>query len=295
MMVSGAFYQVQQSLRWYVDRFPALAEWRATLQRVMSYRSALTRTEALGLDYGLITYSDHPEAKISIDEVSVLAPHGRVSLADEHLQLEPGERVLITSTPKQGKSTFFRALAELWPWGAGVVRLPPRSTVMFLPQRAYIPSGTLRQAIIYPSSLGQFSDNEITTALHRIGLDRLNALLEVHDRWDNELTLDEQQRLAFARALLQRPNWIVQDEAMSELDDDSRKIVESLFFNELKHTGLISIGKKSDNGGFYKRIVELRVSPAGLTLPLGLGLRTDAQGQNERQGPFLARAEGEPV
>lgn len=268
MMVTGAFYQVQQSLRWYVDRFPILAEWRATLHRVLSYHSALTKADTLGRDHGLITYSDHPEGKISIDELSVLAPNGRIGVTKRHLQIEPGERVLIAGVPKQGKSTFFRALAQLWPWGAGEIRLPPPGTVMFVPQQAYIPSGTLRRAIIYPSLPVQFSDEEIKGALRHFNLERLEPLLDVNGQWDKELTLDEQQRLAFVRALLLKPNWIIEDEAMSELDDDSQKIVQSMFSKELKNTGLISIGRKSEGGEFYRRIIELVVAPAGLTLPL---------------------------
>lgn len=276
MMVSGAFFQVQQSLRWYVDRFAALAEWRATLQRVISYRNALIGIETLGRDQGLIAYADHPEGNLSIDDLRVFAPNGRIFLPERHMEISPGERVLIAGTPRCGKSTFFRALAGLWIWGQGTIRLPRRGTVMFLPHRPYIPLGTLREALTYPSPLDRFSDEAVRAALSRVRLDRLAPLLDSGGRWDQELALDEQQRIAFARALLHKPDWIVQDEALSELDDDTRKLIKSVFQQELARTALISIGRKSDNGGFYSRVLDLQLDPPGLVLPMSLHTEAEA-------------------
>jgi vitamin B12/bleomycin/antimicrobial peptide transport system ATP-binding/permease protein len=270
MMVAGAFFQVQQSLRWFVDRFPALAEWRAALQRVIAYRDALMDVEGLGRGHGLITYSDHPEGRLALDGLRVFAPNGQVFLPESSVEIAPGERLLIVGTPRCGKSTFFRALAGLWIWGQGDIRLPRCGTMAFLPHTPYIPLGTLREALTYPLPPGQFSDQQICTALSRTRLDRLAPSLDKSSGWDQEMTLDEQQRIALARMLLQRPDWIIQDEAMSELDDDSRHLAEELFRNELAHTALISIGRKSGNGHFYDRVLELQVAPPGLALPMVL-------------------------
>jgi putative ATP-binding cassette transporter len=277
MMVAGAFTQVQQALRWFVDRFPALAEWRAMLERVITYRNALTEVEALGVDRGLITYSDHPGGGLALEDLRVFAPNGQVFLAEKSVEIAPGQRVLIAGTPRCGKSTFFRALAGLWIWGEGNIRLPRRGTVMFMPHRPYIPLGTLREAVTYPLPPGRFTDDEIRAALGRLRLDRLTPSLDRSSGWDREITLDEQQRIAMARVLLHKPDWLIQDEAMSELDDDNRHLAETLLREELAHAAVISIGRRSGNGHFYDRILTLEVAPPGLGLPLDLPARPHAQ------------------
>jgi putative ATP-binding cassette transporter len=291
MMVAGAFFQVQQSLRWFVDRFPALAEWRATLRRVIAYRSALLALEGLGRDQGLIAYSDHPEGRLSLDGLRVFAPNGQVFLPESPVEIAPGERLLIVGTPRCGKSTFFRALAGLWVWGEGEIRLPRRGTMAFLPHRPYIPLGTLREALTYPLPPNRFSDQEVRAALGRMRLDRLAPALDKSSGWHQEMTLDEQQRIALARVLLQRPDWIIQDEAMSELDDDNRRLAEALFRNELAQAALISIGRRSGNGHFYSRVLELQVAPPGLALPMALPPRPQAPG-DEQQEAIAAPASG---
>jgi vitamin B12/bleomycin/antimicrobial peptide transport system ATP-binding/permease protein len=266
----GAFFQVQQSLRWYVDRFPSLAEWRATLQRVISYRTALTRLEMLGSVAGTISYDDHPEGRLSLDNLLVLGPNGRINLAEARLDVQPGERILISGTPRHGKNVFFRAIAGLWVWGTGTILLPDRKTIMYMPHRPYIPLGTLREAVAYPSQPTRFGDEAIRAVIARIRLDRLAAMLDVVGRWDQELTLDEQQRIAFARAILHKPAWIIQDESLSELDDNNRKLAESIFTDDLRSAALISVGKSDNNGTFYNRVFHLQSKSPGLSLPLGL-------------------------
>jgi vitamin B12/bleomycin/antimicrobial peptide transport system ATP-binding/permease protein len=291
MMVAGAFFQVQQSLRWFVDRFTALAEWRAALQRVIAYRDALVRVEGLGRGQGLITYSDHPQGRLALDGVRVFAPNGQVFLSEGRVEVAPGERVLIVGTPRCGKSTFFRALAGLWIWGQGSIRLPRRGTMAFLPHRPYIPIGTLREALTYPLPPSQFTDQEIRSTLSRMRLDRLAPSLDKSSGWDQEMTLDEQQRIALARTMLQRPDWIIQDEAMSELDDDSRHLAEELFRKELAHAAVISVGRKGRNGNFYDRVLELQVVPPGLAPTMELHPQPQIRDQHE--GVVAAPATGE--
>jgi putative ATP-binding cassette transporter len=281
MMVAGAFFQVQQSLRWFVDKFPMLAEWRATLMRVIAYRNVLIRVETLGHEQGLITYADHPEGKLSIEDLCVFAPNGRISLPERRLDVAPGERVLIAGSPRCGKSTYFRALAGLWVWGSGTIRLPKRGTMLFLPHKPYIPLGTLREALTYPFPPDRFGEEAIRAALARVRLARLTPSLDSDARWDQDLTLDEQQRIAIARAVLHKPDWIIQDEAMSELDDENRQLAISVFREELAHTALISIGRKRDNHGFYSRILDLQAQPPGLILPMGLGAVTQPPRDDE--------------
>ena len=269
IMVVGAFLQVQQALRWFVDQFPSLAEWGAVLSRVMSYRSALMQIDGLGVGGDLITYADHPQDRLSVDDVRVFGPNSDISLPEAHLEVAPGERVLLAGTPRCGKSTFFRALAGLWIWGGGTVRLPRPETLMFLPNAPYMPLGTLREALAYPGPANQFKDEDVRAALVRVRLQRLMPLLDLERRWDQDLLPDEQQRIVFARALLHKPEWIIEDEAMSELDTENRRLAESIFREDLAHTALISIGKVYDDGRFYSRILKLKARPAENRMPRG--------------------------
>jgi putative ATP-binding cassette transporter len=147
MMVVGAFYQVQQSLRWYVDNFPRIAEWRAALARVMAFRDAIARLETLGNRLDRIEYVSSSSANLVLEDICVLAPHGQLALDEPRIEIAPGDRVLIVGGVGAGKSTFFRALAGLWPWGHGKIYVPQADRVMFLPHRPYLPLGSLRTTL----------------------------------------------------------------------------------------------------------------------------------------------------
>jgi putative ATP-binding cassette transporter len=269
MMVVNAFFQVQQSLRWYVDNFPGIAEWRATLLRVAACRETLAGLERLGENQGFITIGRHPEDKLFLEELCVYAPNGRLAIDGPSVEIERGDRVLILGESRSGKSTYFRALAGLWPWGSGAIRMPPRQEMMFLPHRPYIPPGKLRAAIAYPAPADRFSDATVRAALDRLGVDRLAKYLDRSNRWDKDLAMDDQQRLAFVRVLLHAPRWVFMDEAMSALNEDERRLSLSVFERELKDSavvGLISVGH-DHSGSFFRRIFYLRAELPGLDLP----------------------------
>ena len=270
MMVVGAFYQVQQALRWYVDRFPVIAEWRAMLTRVIGYRSTLEQLETLGSDVGFISCQTDVSGCpfIVLDDVSVFGPHGRITLNEPQIKIAPGERVLIEATPKSGKSMFMKALVGAWVWGRGTICLPPREHMMFLPQVPYIPSGTLRAALAYPGAVSAYTDEEVHKALERVKLGGFRAVLDEVKRWDKELTVDEQRRLVLGRMLLHRPQWVIQDKSMSELDEDSRELALSIFVSELANTAVVSIGRHDPSYDFYQRRFSLQTRLPGLRLPL---------------------------
>ncbi|HVA40036.1 MAG TPA: ABC transporter ATP-binding protein/permease, partial [Candidatus Binataceae bacterium] len=144
MMVVGAFNQVQASLRWFVDQFPAIADWRATLRRVSAFKAAVDKLDKIDDGVDRITLVAHPEGRLAFDGVSVLLSDGRVVIAEATVEIGPGERVLIIGESGAGKSTLFRAVAGLWPWGSGIIRLPAPNSMMFMPQRPYLPLGTMR-------------------------------------------------------------------------------------------------------------------------------------------------------
>lgn len=270
MMITGAFSQVQQSLRWYVDNYPNIAAWQALSERVLAYREILIKLDGLGVDVGLIETAGHPEGKLAISEdFAVLCPTGRLTLDQPAVTIAPGERIIIHGPPGCGKSTFFRALAGLWPWDSGRIELPRRQDIMFLPHVPYMPYGSLREVLTYPTP-GTFSDAAILAALERLQLGHRAPFLDQIARWDKELTLDEQQRVAFVRVLLHAPRWVIEDEAMSALDEDARPLLLSMFKDEFAGTTVVSIGQDEFHDGFYSRAYRLQTHPPRLYLPLHL-------------------------
>jgi vitamin B12/bleomycin/antimicrobial peptide transport system ATP-binding/permease protein len=264
MLVVGAFNQVQTSLRWFVDNFSSIADWRATLLRVASFRGALVTMDSLGESTSRIDLKETESSTIQLDDLQVAAPDGAICLGESHVELAPGERVLIAGERGQERTLLFRALIGLWPWGSGRIARPPRESVMFLPGRAYVPPGTLRTALCYPCATHEFDDAATARALTEVGLERLQPLLDTTDRWDQRLNDDEKQCLAVARVILQRPLWVVVSEAFETLDPASRRRIDALFSGALAHVGLIDIGRDTHRGFFLRR-VQLRTDPQGPT------------------------------
>lgn len=284
MMVVGAFNQVQTSLRWYVDNYPTIATWHAMSGRVLTYRNVLRRLETLGAEYGFIKLTEHPTGKLSTQpDFAVLSPSGHISIEEPDFLVTPGEHILISGVQGSGKSTFFRALAGLWPWGKGEAALPPRNEMMFLPHLPYIPLGKLRDVLTYPAH-GRFTDDEVRAALDRLQLGHRARYLDRVARWDKELSLDEQQRIAFVRVLLHAPKWVIEDEAMSALDTDIRHVVQSIFEKELVGTAVISIGRDEFRNHFFQRLYHLRATPPGLSLPIQWERKNEPK-QDEPQQP----------
>jgi putative ATP-binding cassette transporter len=158
------------------------------------------------------------------------------------------------------------AIIGIWPWGRGRITLPPRQAMMFLPERAYIPPGTLRTALAYPRAGGDYEDAALTRALADVGLDHLRPLLDTTDRWDRRLNENEKQSLAFARVCLRRPQWLVVNGAFDALDPASRGRIEALFAGPLSAVGLVDIGQDCARDGFFKRKLRLVTDPNGPTL-----------------------------
>jgi putative ATP-binding cassette transporter len=262
MLVVGAFNQVQTSLRWFVDNFPSIADWRATLLRVASFRGALVTMDSLGESTSRIDLKETESPTIRLDDLQVAAPAGAICLSERHVDLAPGERVLISGELGEERTVLFRAIIGLWPWGSGRIARPPRESVMFLPEHAYVPPGTLRTALCYPCATHEFDDAATVRALAEVGLERLQPLLDTTERWDQRLNDDEKQLLAIARVILQRPQWVVLNEALEVLDPASRRRTEALFSGELAHVGLINIGRETDQEFFVRR-VQLHTDPQG--------------------------------
>ena len=266
MMVVGAFNQVQTSLRWFVDQFPAIADWRATLHRVSAFKAAVDTVDAIDAAADTIQVTRHPEGKLAFDGVSVLLSDGRVVISDATVEIEAGERALIIGEFGAGKSTLFRALAGLWPWGSGTIRLPDPDTMMFMPQRPYLPLGAMRAAITYPDPPDAFETAEVAAVVKRVGLAEFLPTLDFETRLDKNLSLGQQQLLAFARLLLHRPAWVFLDEATSALDEVSQRRVMSIFDHELAAATVVSIGHRPGLEHFHSRVLTLVRTPKGAML-----------------------------
>jgi putative ATP-binding cassette transporter len=265
MVIVGAFNQVQNALRWFVDNFSNLADWRATLLRVARFRKAITKMDDLGQATSQIHFAEAADPSIKIDDLRVASPVGCVMLNEQHANMNPSERVLITSENGEHKAVLFRAIGGLWPWGSGQITHPERHSIMFMPVRAYIPPGTLRSAVAYPHSIEDYDTPAIVKALAAVGLEHLEPHLEKENRWDRELTDNEKQCLAFARVILQRPSWMVVNDALDVLDPESRTRIRALFEGEFADIGVINIGHDLPNIPFYGRKLRIVLDPLGVS------------------------------
>ncbi len=272
MMVVNSFNQVQSSLRWFVDNYSRLADWQATLKRVESLHEALTTLDRPNGVHGRIDFIEDPDDGLVFEDFELALPNGRAAFETPSLKIEAGERVRIFAEPAAGKSTLFLTLAGLWSRGLGTIRLPPRDRVMFLPERPYFPLGSLRAAVAYPEQPDEFDDSAIEAALMAVGLPRLAGCLDDVERWDQVLSSDDQQTLAFARAALHRPPWIVMDDATSALDPtQSRRALAALA--DIPGATVISLTRSESFDGFFHRTLRLgrrpRIAGRRSTKPVG--------------------------
>jgi putative ATP-binding cassette transporter len=259
MMAAAAFTQAQSSLRWFVDNFSIIADWRATLLRVASFRLALTKASVLREYESRITYAEGEPGAIGIDSLEVLSSAGRDRLKEDAITVHAGERVLVVGAPGTSKTLLFRALAELWPWGSGRITRPRGQAISYLPRGTpYLPRGSLREVMAYPHAVDSFQGDAFERALDRLGLQRLVPLLDAQRRWDIELSQDEQSCLAFARVMLQEPPWLLVDDSFSALEDDALERVHDVFEHELAGTSLIHIGHAAQaHDPLFSRVLHL--------------------------------------
>lgn len=257
MMAVGAFIQVQQALRWFIDNFSTIADWRATLLRVASFREAAIAMDDLDRTASRIDLTEDPSGKLKFEQLEIASPTGCIMLRERHVAIAPGERVLIVGEPGMGKTILFRAIAGLWPWGAGRIARPSQQAMAFIPRRPYVPPGTLRNALAYPGTETVYADPDLIAALESTGLGHLSPSLDLVARWDRELTEEEQQSLSFARLKLQKPRWIVIDEAFDGLDDDARQRVFALFQDGLADAAIVNIGRPEVSDHVFTRSLHL--------------------------------------
>jgi vitamin B12/bleomycin/antimicrobial peptide transport system ATP-binding/permease protein len=258
VQISNAFGQVQGALSWFIGAYTDFAAWKATVDRLTGFHKAIFLSqEKSRAGTGPAVIAGTTEA-LELRNLELGLPTGRVLLSGINASIEPGERVLIKGPSGSGKSTLFRSIAGIWPFGKGQVRRPREFRALFLPQRPYFPIGTLRQAVSYPAAAETFSDAQLRHALNAAGLGHFRDRLDEQQNWAQQLSGGEQQRIAIARALLQKPAWLFLDEATSALDEPSQERVYQLLTESLNDATIISIAHRSALTDFHGKLLELK-------------------------------------
>jgi putative ATP-binding cassette transporter len=259
MQLASAFVQVQVALNWLVENSIRLAEWNASARRVGALTAVLKSFDEriVGDRDSTIVLGDSPDENLHIQNLSVAQTNGDLVIDDPDFVITQGEKVLIKANPGRGKSTLIRAMAGLWPWGSGSILRPANATVEFMPQQPYMPLGTLRHVLEYQQPDVSRSEDEIREILQKCGLEHLYARLDEEDQWQKILSGGEQQRVAFARTLLKKPDIVIMDEATSALDQLSQARVMSFFENELKDATLLSVAHRPELEVYHTREIQL--------------------------------------
>jgi putative ATP-binding cassette transporter len=262
MMAAGAFTQVQSSLRWFVDNFSTLADWRATLLRVANFRRALIESDDLHSSASRITVADGERGHLRLEGLQIASPAGSSQLKETDVEIGSGERVLVVGEPGAGKTLLFRTLAGLWPWGSGRIVRPNGEEIVYLPRRSYIPPGTLREILAYPLAVAHFGAEVFPHALERCGLGRLQPQLDAVASWDRILSEDEQLKVGLARVLVHAPQWLIVDELFEALDERTLEKTLDLLTSDLSKTAVIHIGSELKRHPLFSRTLHLVTDPA---------------------------------
>ncbi|UYN93570.1 MAG: ABC transporter ATP-binding protein/permease [Enhydrobacter sp.] len=257
MQTASAFGQVQNALSFFVDNYTSLAELRAVMDRLLGLQRAADNKPATAIEVAPET----DRTDVGTDGLTLALPNGQKLLEAATIALPCGRSTLVTGASGSGKSTLFRALSGIWPFGQGQVRVPAGARVLFLPQKPYIPIGTLRDAVKYPDEESTASDQEIVEALRAARLGQLVERLDEEAHWSNVLSGGEQQRLAIARALVFKPDWLFMDEATASLDEANEAAVYGELKKRLPGTTLVSIGHRPSLRQWHDRQLELQRAP----------------------------------
>jgi vitamin B12/bleomycin/antimicrobial peptide transport system ATP-binding/permease protein len=258
-----AFGKVESSMQWFIERYASLASYKAVVDRLTTFQDSTRKADELQSQSG-ITLPSQAGNDISIPTLSLSVPNGETIVRVNNLTFHKGETTLVTGPSGSGKSTLFRAIAGIWPFGQGAIRVPDGKSVMLLPQRPYLPMGTLREAVQYPGLSGSHTDADMKAALLAARLPKLVDKLDEDAMWSQVLSLGEQQRLAVARALITKPDWLFLDEATAALDETTEAAIYRVLKDTIPKTTVVSIGHRSTLIALHDRRVDLQAGDDGV-------------------------------
>jgi len=254
MQVASAFGRVQDSLSYFVDTYSSLATWQSVVMRLTYFGRHMQEVSADAERFHLDRFVAAGEVRA--ENMQVDLPDGTPLLKDVTFTLEPGANVLIKGVSGSGKSTLLRAIAGIWPYVEGTIALPEQEKLMFIPQKPYLPLGSLREALLYPGNK-PVSDEVLIALMEQCQIGYLQDKLDIVADWSHVLSVGEQQRLAFVRAHIQEPLWLFLDEATSALDEETEAKMYTLVGERLPVTTIVSIGHRSTLNKYHQRILQL--------------------------------------
>ena len=253
MQTISAFSQVQESLSFFVQSYKQISEWCSVVERLSGFELALEHVRVQAANGEGVRRSNGDDTRLTVKGVDLQLPDGQPLIANVNLSLFRGDTVLLGGSSGSGKSTLLRAIAGIWPFGSGEIVGPADTRLLFLPQKPYLPIGTLREVVSYSMRAGGVDDASLREALAAVGLSNLAGRLDEAAHWALQLSPGEQQRIAFARALVQQPEWLFLDEATSAVDEASEVRLYGLLRERLAETTLFSIGHRATLRPFHAR------------------------------------------
>lgn len=265
--VASAFDRVQTAMSFFINSYQAIASYLASINRLTTFEAAIGQAQAATAGEKGIHQTELPGNEVHIDGATLTLPNGTPIVRIDGLDLGTARSTLVIGPSGSGKSTLFRAIAGIWPFGEGKVGVPASARIMLLPQRPYLPQGTLRAAMSYPALDDTYSDADIATAMTQVKLAHLIDRLDDVDLWAQRLSGGEQQRLAVARALLAKPDWLFLDEATASLDEKLEGEIYDLIDRTLPRTKIVSIGHRSTLREMHDEIVVMEPNADGTHSP----------------------------
>jgi vitamin B12/bleomycin/antimicrobial peptide transport system ATP-binding/permease protein len=274
---AGAFGRVESALTFFIARYQSLASYKAVVERLTTFRSAIDEARRLGTKPPRIERTEHSGRDLVLHDLVLCLPDGREIVCVDRLTIEAGTTTLVSGPSGSGKSTLLRAISGIWPYGRGTIDRPADATVMLLPQRPYVPSGSLKTAVTYPSIAEAYGDKAVRAALELVRLASLACEIDSEENWPQRLSGGEQQRLAIARAILDKPDWLFLDEATSALDEKLEADIYRVLSEVLPNTTIVSVGHRSTLIALHRRHIEMKPGEAGIFEPTPIiGVRSSA-------------------
>jgi len=260
---ASAFGEVNDALTFFITYYTSLADYKSVLDRLVSFEASIDAASAQQAAAPSFGTHSAPGSEIIFSNVTLSLPTGQSIVTNTNVTLRQGEPVFLTGPSGAGKSTLFRAVAGIWPFGHGEIKLPAGARIMLLPQMPYIPNGSLKAAITYPSQPDAFSDADIHAVLADAQLPHFADRIHEEDLWAQRLSGGEQQRVALARALLAKPDWLFLDEATAAMQESMEAQIYETLKQKLPRTTIVSIGHRASLFNFHKRSLDMQHQPDG--------------------------------